>query len=98
MDTKQIRLSYPSGETPANIFPDFEWIRENRQMLLDKFGICVVLVYEKTIIGRGATLEAALSDAEQNLSSLSGVITPVTYFLAPLDTFSRIRLAASEQS
>lgn len=96
MDSVHIRLSYASDETPVNIFPDFEWIRENRQMLLDKYGTCVVLVYEKTIIGRGATLEAALSDAEQNLSSQSGVITPVTYFLAPLDTYSRIRLAASE--
>jgi hypothetical protein len=46
-----------------------------------KYGECIILVYEKTVIGTGDTYEIAVEDAESNLPPEVTQATPILYFL-----------------
>ena len=50
MDTSRIRTSHAKGETPPNTFDDFAWAREHEAELLDQYGECVLMVYEKQVL------------------------------------------------
>jgi len=65
------------GQTPPSVFTDFDWIHQHQQELLDKYGECSIIVYQKQVIGVGDTYAAALQDAVRNLLPDLGEVTPV---------------------
>jgi hypothetical protein len=91
MDTSRIRTSHAYGEVYPNVFDDFRWVGEHRDELLEKYGRCVILVYHRQIVGKGATLQEAIDDAEVNLPADVSQITPVIEFLGPHHRLSRVR-------
>jgi hypothetical protein len=91
MDTTHIRMSHRYGETPSNIFSDFDWIRRHEKELLAQYGECSLIVYQAQVLGVGATYEAALMNAEQNLPPDSPIITPVHRRIFYRHPFFRIR-------
>jgi hypothetical protein len=90
MNTKRIRMTHKYGETPKNIFGDFEWIHLHRQELLEKYGECSIIVYNKQVIGVGKTYEAAVENAEQNLPEDVKEVTPVHQWLFQRNPLQRI--------
>jgi hypothetical protein len=81
--SSRIQIAFPKDEPmPANIFPDFEWSGENRQALYEKYGSCVVVVYEKQVIGVGKTEAEAFADAEARLPESPEIITPITRYIS----------------
>ena len=93
MDTPRIRTSHQYGEVYPNVFSDFEWTREHREELLKTYGECIILVYQKQVIGSGHTLQEAAEDAERNLPPEVGEATPITEFLHHRHPFFRVRPA-----
>ncbi len=91
MNTSRIRTSHAYGETPANTFSDFEWVREHRGELLEQYGECIILVYEKEVIGIGDTIQEAEENAERNLSPDVEEVTPITEILRHRHPFLRVR-------
>jgi hypothetical protein len=83
MDTPRIQLGHPYGETPPNTYADFDWVRRNEKTLLEQYGECILIVYQKQVLGTGQTYQEAVEDAERNLPPEVGVITPVLTFLHP---------------
>lgn len=81
MDTPRIRMGHAKGEVFPNVFSDFAWVREHREELLETYGECIVLVYEKQVIGTGHTIQEAAEDAERNLPPDVSEVTPITEFL-----------------
>ena len=76
--SSRIRISYERDEPlPANIFTDLKWLEENLQELYELLGRCTVIVYEKTIIGRGQSLEETLNDAELRLPKDVKTVTAI---------------------
>ena len=96
MTTTRIRLSHAAGEAAPNTFTDFQWVRQNEKQLLQQYGECVILVFEKQVIGTGRTIDAAVADAEQHLSSDIGEITPILEFLHQRQPFFRVRSKQAE--
>jgi hypothetical protein len=94
MDTSRIQTSHAKGETPPNTFDDFAWAREHEAELLDQYGECVLMVYEKQVLGSGQTMQEAEADAERNLPPDAQVVTPVTVFLHRRHPFFRVRPVA----
>jgi hypothetical protein len=91
IDKPRIRMTDEYGKTPANVFTDFDWIHKHRQELLEQYGECSIIVYKERVIGVGETYEAALADAEQNLSpDATEEITPVHQILRHRNPFSRV--------
>jgi hypothetical protein len=90
MQTSRIRVGHPYGETPPNTFVDFDWAKANENQLLERYGECVILVYQQQVIGKGSTLQEAEEDAEKNLPSEMSEATPVTVFLHQRHPFFRI--------
>lgn len=80
MDTPRIKTSH-QGEVAPNVYDDFTWIHGHRPELLDQYGACVILVYQRKVVGTGKTLKAAEEDAERRLPDDSPQITPVIYML-----------------
>lgn len=91
MNTPRIHTSHAYGETPPNTFDDFAWAREHETDLLAQYGECILMVYEKTVLGSGQTIEDAEADAEHNLPPDAGIVTPVTVFLRHRHPFLRVR-------
>jgi len=77
----RIRMSLRYGETPANVFSDFAWIRQNERELLAKYGECNILVYQQQVIGFGNNYQEAVDNAEQNITVGDEEITPVHQWL-----------------
>jgi hypothetical protein len=77
MDTKRIRMGDPYGQTPPNVYTDFDWVRRNEKQLLEKYGECSIIVYNQQVIGIGKSYQAALENAEQNLPPNVSEVTPV---------------------
>lgn len=98
MNTKRIRMSHPLGQTPPNIFTDFDWIRLHEKELLEKYGECSLIVYKEQVLGTGATYDEALENAEQNLSPEMGEITPVHRKIFRRHPFYRVRLQPTENN
>ena len=65
MTLKRIRMTHAYGETPPNVFTDFDWIRRNEKALLEKYGECSIIVYKEQVLGTGPTYEAALENAHE---------------------------------
>lgn len=75
--TSRIRMGHPYGQTPPNVYSDFDWIRRNEQELVEQYGECSIIVYQQQVLGTGPTYAAALEDAERNLPPDMGEVTPV---------------------
>jgi len=73
------------------VWDDFRWVGEHRKELLEKYGTCVILVYQHKVVGKGKTLQEAIDDAERNLPPEIAQITPIIEFLRPRSPFFRIR-------
>jgi hypothetical protein len=97
MTTTRIRLSHAAGEAAPNTFSDFQWVRHNEKQLLEQYGECVILVFEEKVIGTGQTIDAAVADAEQQLSPDVGEVTPILEFLHPRQPFFRVRSKQAER-
>jgi len=89
MSTSRIRMTHKYGETPKNVFSDFEWIFENKKELIEKFGECHVIVYQEKVLGVGATYQEALENAERDLPPDMGEITPVHHWVGYRHPFLR---------
>lgn len=96
MDTPRIRTSHAYGEVYPNVFDDFQWVGEHRNDLLERYGECVMLVYQQQVVGTGKTLQEAIECAERDLPPAIGQITPIIYYLARRHNFFRVRPTASE--
>src|SRR5438045_4085444 len=81
MNQSRIHMGHPYGQTPDNVYSDFDWIRRHEKELLAKYGECSIIVYKQQVIGVGSTYAAALENAEMNLPPTSGEITPVHQWL-----------------
>jgi hypothetical protein len=91
MNTSRIRMGHPLGQTPPNIFTDFDWIRLHEKELLEKYGECSLIVYKEQVLGFGATYDKALENAEQNLPLELGEVTPVHRKIFHRHPFYRVR-------
>jgi hypothetical protein len=81
--SSRIQTAFPKGEPmPANIFPDFQWLRENRLELFKKHGSCVVVIYKQEIIGMGKSYDEAVADAEAHLDDDVELITPIVEYIS----------------
>jgi hypothetical protein len=93
MDTPRIRLGHSKNEpAPPNTFPDFDWVREHRAELYEEYGTCVILVYQKKVIGKGHTVQEAAEDAERNLPPDVNQVTPILEFVRHPYAFLRLRV------
>jgi hypothetical protein len=90
MTNKRIRMTHAYGETPPNVFTDFDWIRRNEKALLEKYGECSIIVYKEQVLGAGPTYEAALEDAERNLPPNVTEVTPVHDYIHYRHPFYRV--------
>lgn len=97
MASPHIQMAHPLGQTPPNVYDDFDWIRQHESELFEQYGECSIIVYEHKVIGVGATYVEALDNAEQNLPpALRGTITPVHQWLRPRQPFFRVRPVQKE--
>ena len=90
MNKSRIRMRDPYGQTPPNVFTDFEWIQQHKQELLEKYGERSIIVYQERVIGVGDTYANALQDAEEHLPPAAGEITPVHQQLRHKHPFLRV--------
>lgn len=91
MNTKsRIQMGHPHGQTPANVYSDFEWIHQHEKELLEQYGECSIIVYQQKVIGVGATYQAALENAEENLPPDGQPITPVHEWIFQRQPFFNI--------
>jgi hypothetical protein len=97
MDTPRIKMGHAYGEVYPNVFSDFAWVREHRDDLLETYGECVILVYEKQVIGKGHTIQEAAEEAERTLPAAIHEITPITEFLHHRHPFYRVRSAPNHE-
>lgn len=98
-DSKRIKISQSVNEpTPTNVFPDYDWARENRKALLEKYGTGVALIYQHEVVGTGKTLDEAVSDADKRLPENVEQITPIIYLLGNLHRIHRIRASKQESN
>ena len=84
-------MGHPLGQTPPNVYSDFDWIRRHEKELLEKYGECSIIVYEEQVLGTGPTYASALEDAESRLPPGTAEITPVHQWLHYRHPFLRIR-------
>lgn len=81
--SSRIITAFPEDKPmPANIFPDLNWISDNRLELYKKYGDAVVVVYQKEVLGVGADYNSALADAEEHLSNDIESITAVIGYVS----------------
>jgi len=90
MTTSRIRTSHQDGEVAPNTWHDFDWVHKNEAELLEHYGECVLLIYNQQVIGKGDTIEEAITAAEHNVPSDLIEVTPITYFLQHRHTFFRV--------
>lgn len=60
--------------------------------LLEKYGECVLLIYQKEVVGQGKTIEAAQLDTEQHLSPDVNEITPILHFSGHRNRIHRVQI------
>lgn len=92
--SKRVKVAHEEGIIYPNVWDDFDWVREHRTELYEQYGACVLLVYEKAVVGTGKTPQEAEVNAEMNLPPDSGEITPVLYLLS--HPYSTLRLHRAE--
>jgi hypothetical protein len=91
MDKPRIRMGHPYGQTPPNVYSDFDWVHRHEKELLEKYGECSIIVYQQQVLGTGPTYAAALEDAERNLPPTLGEITSIHQWLQHRHPFLRVR-------
>lgn len=67
MSSSRIQMSHPLGQTPPNVYSDFDWSRRHEKELLAQYGGCSIIIYREQVLGTGPTYAAVLEDAERNL-------------------------------
>src|SRR5258708_40221503 len=77
LQQSSIRMGHEYGQTPPNVYGDFDWIRHHEPELREKYGECSIIVYKHQVIGVGRTYAAALENSEGNLPPQAEEITPV---------------------
>lgn len=81
--SSRIKTAFAKDEPlPENIFPDLDWVSDNRLELYKKHGSCVVVVYYQEIIGLGQTRQEALNDVKSHLADDVELITPVIEYIS----------------
>jgi hypothetical protein len=76
--SSRIKVSYAKEDPiPANMPADYQWLKANRDSLVEKYGICLVVIYQQQVLGTGETYKAALANAETNLPESPEIITPI---------------------
>src|SRR5258708_2736042 len=90
MDTPRIKMGHAYGETPPNVFTDFDWVRRNEKALLEQYGECSIIVYKEKVIGVGTTYDEALADAERRLPQDVNKVTPIHERLHHRHPFYRV--------
>jgi len=90
MENARIRMGHAYGETPPNVFADFDWVRRHERELLEQYGECSIIVFQQQVIGVGPTYDEALVDAERNLPSDVDEITPIHERLHQRQPFFRV--------
>lgn len=80
--SKRIKVAHEEGVVYPNVWDDFDWVREHRAELYEKYGSGVMLVFQKQVVGFGETIQDAEQKAEEQLASDSGEITPILYFMS----------------
>lgn len=91
----RIRMSHPYGETPPNIFHDFDWIHRHEKELLEQYGECSIIVFKEQVLGVGATYAEALQNAENNLPADVGEVTPVHQWIYKRHPIPRLKFSSS---
>jgi hypothetical protein len=81
MATSWIRMGHVLGQTPPNVYNDFDWIHRNKKELIEKYGECNIIVYKEQVLGVGSSYKEALENAERDLPPNMGEITPVHQWL-----------------
>jgi hypothetical protein len=79
--SKRVKVAHEEGVIYPNVWDDFDWVREHRTELYEQYGSCVLLVFEKAVVGVGENIQAAEANAEKQLPPDSKEITPILYFL-----------------
>ncbi len=97
MQKSRVKTTHAYGEVSPNVWDDFAWVRQNRQMLLEQYGECIILVYEKQVVGIGQTIDEAIQDAEQHLSPDVEHITPITEFLRKRRLFHNLNSITKQE-
>lgn len=76
--SSRLKTSYAKEEPiPANMPADFEWVKKNRDSLVEKYGACLIVIYQQEVLGTGETYAEAIANAEKNLLASPEVITPI---------------------
>jgi hypothetical protein len=83
MNTARVIVTHTYGEVYPNTWDDYDWLHNNNQQLLETYGVCAVAVYQRQIVGMGATMQDAIADAEKNLHPDIERITPIVDFVRP---------------
>lgn len=83
MPASRIQIS-DIKRVPENRDADCDWIIQHRDELLQRYGHVIIFVYREKVISTGATLQAALHDAELHLPPEPTIITPAIGFLSPV--------------
>jgi len=78
----RVRLWHEKGEIAPNTRSDFDWIAKHRDELYNKYGSCVLLVYNQQVLAASETMAEAEAEAERNAPPEPNDITPVLYFLS----------------
>ncbi len=91
MDTPRINIRRTPGEFYPNEIADYEWVGQHRPELLDQYGPCVLLVYNRQVVGIGKTIREAKEDAEQKLPREVNEITPIIEFLGHRHSIYRVQ-------
>lgn len=94
MNTSRIHMGHERGEVAPNTWGDFEWARNQQNELLAQYGTCIALIFEKKVIGTGATYEEALEKAESNLDPSIRDATPILYLINHRHRIYRVRSSA----
>jgi hypothetical protein len=80
--TSRIKMTHAYGETPKNVFTDFDWVRRHEKELLEQYGECSIIVYKEEVLGVGATYKEAVADTEAKLPPEIGTVTPIHAYLS----------------
>lgn len=92
----RVRMEHAYGEVAPNTWGDIDWVREHRKELLEQYGECDMIVYEKKVIGTGKDYKTAVADAERNLAAQEGEVTPIWYALYRRHPFLRVRIKSHD--
>jgi histidinol phosphatase-like enzyme len=91
VDTPRVNIRRTPGQFYPNEIADFEWVGQHRPELLERYGPCVIPVYNQELVGVGKTIRAAMEDAEEKLPTSVAEITPIIDFLGHRHSLYRVQ-------